>query len=66
MRTFETNREIKIGEEYRFGELWDGSFGDCEELLDNGSVSPDEENVVAFEIVERNGIESIVRVTDIY
>ncbi len=31
-------REIKIGEEYYFGELWDGC-GDGEELLESGSIS---------------------------
>lgn len=60
--------EIKIGGEYFFGQLWDGCSGDVEELLESGSVSPDEENIVAFDIVERNdnSMDTIVRVTDIY
>lgn len=31
-------REIEIGEEYYFGELWDGN-GDGEELLESGSIA---------------------------
>ena len=60
-------REIEIGQEYYFGQLWDGE-GDGEELMESGAVSPDEENVVAFEIVEKamNPLETLVKVTDIY
>lgn len=60
-------REIEIGQEYHFGQLWDGE-GDGEELLESGTVSPDEENVVAFEIVENadDPLETLVKVTDIY
>ncbi|MDY4838364.1 MAG: hypothetical protein SO160_02300 [Lachnospiraceae bacterium] len=60
--------EIEVGKELYFGQLWDGCDGDGEELLESGSVSPDEENVVAFEIVKKadNVLESIVKVTDIY
>lgn len=60
-------REIEIGQEYYFGQLWDGE-GDGEELLESGTVSPDEENVVAFEIVENadDPLETLVKVTDIY
>ena len=59
--------EIKIGQEYYFGQLWDGE-GDGEELLESGTVSPDEENVVAFKIVENadDPLETLVKVTDIY
>lgn len=60
--------EIQIGQEYYFGQLWDGE-GDGEELLESGAVSPDNENVVAFEILERDPddiCDTIVRVTDIY
>ena len=60
-------REIEIGQEYYFGQLWDGE-GDGEELLESGTVSPDEENVVAFKIVENadDPLETLVKVTDIY
>lgn len=60
-------REIKIGQEYYFSQLWDGE-GDGEELLESGAVSPDEENVVAFEVIEKsdNPLETLVKVTDIY
>ena len=60
-------RKIEIGQEYYFGQLWDGE-GDGEELLESGTISPDGENVVAFEIVEKamNPLETLVKVTDIY
>lgn len=60
-------REIEIGQEYYFGQLWDGE-GDGEELMESGAVSPDGENVIAFEVIENadNPIETLVRVTDIY
>ena len=59
--------EIKIGQEYYFGQLWDGE-GDGEELLESGTVSPDGENVVAFEIAENadDPLKTLVKVTDIY
>lgn len=67
MTTLETREEITIGMEVRFAELWDGN-GDGDELLNSGAVSPDDENVVAFEIVEEseNILNTVVRVTDIY
>lgn len=60
-------REIEIDKEYYFGQLWDGE-GDGEELLESGIVSPDEENVVVFEIVENadDPLKTLVKVTDIY
>lgn len=60
-------REIEIGQEYYFGQLWDGE-GDGEELLESGAVSPDDENVVAFEIVKTADdlLQTVVKVTDIY
>ena len=60
--------EIQIGQEYYFGQLWDGE-GDGEELLESGAVSPDNQKVVAFEILERDPddiCDTLVRVTDIY
>lgn len=67
LRTLESREEIKIGMEVRFAELWDGD-GDGRELLDSRSVSPDNENVVSFEIVEsdENILDVLVRVTDLY
>ena len=61
-------KEIEIGQEYYFGQLWDGENGEAHELLESGAVSPDEENVLAFEIVEKamNPLETLVKVTDIY
>ena len=59
--------KIEVGKEYYFGQLWDGS-GDGEELLESGTVSPDNENVVAFVVLypECNALSSVVRVTEIY
>lgn len=61
--------EIKIGQKYYFGQLWDGESGDASELLESGAVSPDEENVVAFEVLEEDPddiCKTLVKVTDIY
>lgn len=59
--------EINIGETYYFGQLWDGD-GDGQELLESGSISPDNENVAEFEIVESDEdiLETLIKVTDIY
>ena len=67
METLETREEIKIGMEIRFAELWDGN-GDGEELLDSGAISPDNENIVGFVIVETasNILDTVVKVIDIY
>lgn len=67
LRTLESLEEITIGMEIRFAELWDGN-GDGEELLQSGAISPDNDNVVSFEIVEENSniLNTIVKVTDIY
>ena len=53
--------------EIRFAELWDGN-GDGEELLDSGAISPDNENIVGFVIVENasNILDTVVKVIDIY
>ena len=60
-------REIEIGQEYYFGQFWDGE-GDGEELLESGAVSPDDESIVAFEVAEKaeDLAQIVVRVTDIY
>lgn len=60
-------KEIKVGEEYYFGELWDGN-GDGQELLESGAVSIDDEHVVTFEIVEEDEdiLNTLVKITDIY
>lgn len=62
-----TEEEINIGGTYYFGQLWDGN-GDGEELLEDGTISPDGENVVDFVVVEREEdiLRTIVKVTDIY
>ena len=67
MKTLETSEEIRIGMEIRFAELWDGN-GDGEELLHSGAISPDNENVVGFVIVENadNILDTVVEVIDIY
>lgn len=57
--------EIKIGEVYTFGDIWDGS-GDFSEILEDGTVSPDNDIVIAFDVIAEDGILSQVRVTDIY
>lgn len=48
------NDTIEVGEEYYFGQLWDGN-GDGEELLESGAIAvyqDGEEYVVDFEILE--------------
>ena len=67
LRTLESLEEITIGMEVRFTELWNGN-GDGEELLQSGAISPDNENVVAFEVIEEDSdiLNTLVRVTDIY
>lgn len=62
-------QEIKIGAELYFGQIWDGEDGYGEQLLEDGCVSPDGENVVAFEIIdedENDILDTLVIVTDIY
>lgn len=65
---FGKNEEIRVGQEYYFGQLWDGQDGDADELLDSGTVSPDNDNVVVFDIVEKSGdpLKTLVKITDIY
>lgn len=63
-----TEQEIAIGEEYYFGEIWDGN-GDGEELLKSGCISPDNENFVDFEIIQKDDediLKTLVKVTDLY
>lgn len=62
-----TEKEIEVGTELYFGQIWDGD-GDGKELLESGAVSPDNENVVAFEVVDDDGdiLKTLVRITDIY
>lgn len=62
-----TEQEVNIGAELYFGQLWDGN-GDGEELLSSGAISPDNENVVAFEVIAsgKDILNTVVRVTDIY
>lgn len=58
--------KIIINGEYYFGQLWDGN-GDGKELLESKTISPDGENIVAFEVVKKaeDILETIVKVTDI-
>ena len=67
MKTLETREEITIGMEIRFADIWDGN-GDGEELLHSGAISPDNKNVVSFDVIEENSniLNTIVKVTDIY
>lgn len=70
-------REIKIGEEYYFGELWDGC-DNGEELLESGSIAiidkdsleilDDCFDVVEFEILETDEdiLKTRVKVKDIF
>ena len=62
-----SEEKITIGGKYYFGQLWDGN-GDCNDLLDECSVSLNNEDVVEFKIIERNenALDTIVEVTDIY
>lgn len=63
----ETEKEIKLGEELYFGEVWNGE-GDGIELLESSCISPDNENVVSFDIVEKtdNILNTLIKITDIY
>nr|DAH50831.1 MAG TPA: hypothetical protein [Caudoviricetes sp.] len=48
------NDTIEVGEEYYFGQLWDGN-GDGEELLESGAIAvyqDGEEYIVDFEVLE--------------
>lgn len=64
---------LRVGETYRFADLWQSETGDEEELLESGCcwVAYDEDNmpmVADFEIIEKdeeNPIYTLVRVTDI-
>lgn len=60
-------QEIKVRTKLYFGQLWDGN-GDGEELLNDRTISPDNENVVAFEVIENSNdiLRILVKVTDIY
>ena len=61
-----SEEKIIINGEYYFGQLWDGN-GNGEELLESGAISPDNENVVAFEVVKKaeDILETVIKVTDI-
>lgn len=58
--------DIKVGNEYYFGQLWDGNY-DGEELLKSGRISPDEKQIVEFTIVEetKDILYTVVKVTRI-
>ena len=64
---YAAEEEIKIGNTYYFGQLWDG-YGDGEFLLESGSISIDD-TIVEFKVLEENKddiLKSIVEVTDLY
>ena len=67
MMTLESKETIEIGMEVRFADLWDGN-GYGEEILQSGTISPDNDNVVEFDVIEENSniLNTIVKVTDIY
>lgn len=58
--------EITRGEVYYFGQLWDGNGdeGVGEELLEDGAIAIDDENIVTFEIVKKEDdiLKTLVRV----
>ena len=63
------NDTIEVGEEYYFGQLWDGN-GDGEELIESGAIAvyqDGEEYIVDFEIIEpaENILQTVVKVTGI-
>ena len=63
------NDTIEVGEEYYFGQLWDGN-GDGEELLESGAIAvyqDGEEYIVDFEILEpaEDILQTRVKVTGI-
>ena len=62
-----SEEKIIINGEYYFGQLWNGD-GNGKELLESGAISPDGENIVAFEVVKKSEdiLETIVKVTDMY
>ncbi len=65
-----TEGEVKAGETYYFGQLWDGN-GDAEELLESraiGMIDDEGEDVIVdFKVVEadENILDTIVEVTGI-
>ena len=63
------NDTIEVGEEYYFGQLWDGN-GDGEELLESGAIAvyqDGEEYIVDFEALEsaEDILQARVKVTGI-
>ena len=62
-----SEEKIIINGEYYFGQLWNGD-GNGEELLESGAISPDGENIVAFEVVKKADdiLETVIKVTDMY
>ena len=60
------DEEIKVGNTYYFGQLWDGE-GEGYELLESGSIGIDD-TIVEFKVLEENKddiLKSIVEVTDL-
>ena len=58
------DEEIKVGNTYYFGQLWDGN-GEGELLLESGSIGIDD-TIVEFKVLEENKddiLKNIVEVT---
>ena len=63
---YAAEEEIKIGNTYYFGQLWNGN-GDGELLLESGSIGIDD-SIVEFKVLEKdndNILKSIVEVTEL-
>ena len=59
-------KDLELGMIVKISEIWDGEFGDIDEILESGAISPDEENVISFDVVKNDGIDSIIEIKDIY
>lgn len=71
MKTFSyvgcEEEEIKVGEEYLFGQLWNGN-GNGEGLLNSGSIAIDIYNTLSFNIIHREDeiMDTLVQITGVY
>lgn len=62
------NGEFEVGEIVRFYDIWNEQ-GDIDELLESGTVSPDNNHIIAFEVTVFNSDdtgESLVKIVDVY
>ena len=63
-------KELEVGEEIRFADLWQTEDGDVEELLESECVQVangeyGEPIIADFEIVKADAINTLVKITDI-